>query len=290
MKGIVLAGGTGSRLYPLTISVSKQLLPVHDKPMIYYPLSTLMLAGIRDILVITTPRDRPLFERLLNDGSAYGVALQYAEQPSPDGLAQAFHIGRDFVGADTVALVLGDNLFFGAGLPEIVRRAAEHDRGATIFGYRVAQPQRYGVIQFDATGKPVGIEEKPKRPKSPFAITGLYFYDNDVLEIADRVRPSARGELEITDVISAYLKRGDLRVELLGRGYAWLDTGTHEALLHAGEFVQTIEERQGLRIACLEEIAYRQGWISQSALREQAGRLAQTGYGQYLLALADGSI
>ncbi len=290
MKGIVLAGGAGTRLYPLTISVSKQLLPVHDKPMIYYPLSTLMLAGIRDILVITTPRDRPLFERLLNDGSAYGIRLQYAEQPSPDGLAQAFHIGRDFVGDDTVALVLGDNLFFGAGLPEIVRRAAGHERGATIFGYRVAQPQRYGVIEFDAAGRPVGIEEKPKRPKSPFAITGLYFYDNDVLEIADRVRPSARGELEITDVISSYLKRGDLRVELLGRGYAWLDTGTHDALLHAGEFVQTIEERQGLRIACLEEIAYRQGWISESALREQAGRLAQTGYGQYLLALADGSI
>ncbi len=285
MKGIILAGGSGTRLHPLTIAVSKQLLPIYDKPMVYFPLSVLMLAGIQDILVITTPHDADQFERLLGDGSAFGVRLSYAQQPSPDGLAQAFIIGRDFVGADRVALVLGDNVFYGAGLTELLRRAAGRETGATVFGYQVRDPERYGVVAFDAAGRAVSIEEKPKKPKSNFAVTGLYFYDNDVLDIAASVKPSDRGELEITDVNRAYLDRGDLSVELMGRGYAWLDTGTHASLLQASQFVQTIEERQGLRLACLEEIAHARGWIDDDQLRARGESLSKTGYGQYLLSL-----
>ncbi len=284
-KGIILAGGTGSRLYPVTLGVSKQLLPVHDKPMIYYPLSVLMLAGIRDILLISTPEDLPAFRRLLGDGSAFGVALSYAEQAQPDGLAQAFLIGQSFIGADDVCLILGDNLFYGQHFTPHLQAAMQRREGATVFGYRVSDPQRYGVVAFDDRGRAIDIEEKPRQPRSNYAVTGLYFYDNQVLEIARGLTPSARGELEITDINRHYLARGALTVERLGRGFAWLDTGTHDALLEAGHFVSTIEQRQGLKIACLEEIAYHAGWIDAAQLARQAARLAQTGYGQYLLQL-----
>ncbi len=282
MKGIILAGGSGTRLHPLTLSISKQLLPVYDKPMIYYPLSVLMIAGIREVLVITTPEDAGLFQRLLGDGSKWGINLAYAEQPKPEGLAQAFLIGRKFVGRDRVALVLGDNIFFGHGLSEMLRKAAAREHGATVFGYQVSDPERYGVVEFDGDGRAVGIEEKPMEPKSSHAVTGLYFYDNDVLEIAGEVRPSARGELEITDVNKAYLARGDLFVEKMGRGIAWLDTGTFDSLIQAGQFVQTIEARQGLKIAAPEEIAWRNGWIGDAELVQRAKELRKSGYGEYL--------
>ncbi len=282
-KGIILAGGSGTRLHPLTISVSKQLMPVYDKPMIYYPLSTLMLAGIRQILIITTPRDAQAYQSLLGDGQQWGLSLQYAVQPSPDGLAQAFLIGKRFIGNDAVALILGDNIYYGHGLSTILQSAASKTRGATVFGYYVRDPERYGVVTFDGDGKVIDIEEKPSRPKSHFAITGLYFYDNDVISIAKAIKPSARGELEITDVNRAYLTRGDLNVELLGRGNAWLDTGTHESLLAAAHFIQVVEQRQGLKIACPEEIAFRMGYIDGQALRLLAEPLAKNGYGRYLL-------
>jgi glucose-1-phosphate thymidylyltransferase len=287
-KGIILAGGSGTRLHPITLAASKQLLPVYDKPMIYYPLSVLMLAGIREVLIISTPVDLPGFQRMLGDGSQFGIRISYARQPSPDGLAQAFIIGEDFIGDDNVALVLGDNIFYGQHFTDKLASAVARQQGATIFAYHVNDPERFGVVAFDSDGKVTCIEEKPKAPKSRYAITGLYFYDNDVIKIAKTIKPSARGELEITDINNAYLARGDLNVSLLGRGFAWLDTGTHDALLEAGQFVQTIEHRQGLKVACLEEIAYRRGWISAEGLQQQASALIKTGYGQYLQKVLEG--
>ena len=287
-KGIILAGGSGSRLYPITKGVSKQLLPIYDKPMVYYPLSVLMLAGIQDILLISTPEDIGSFERLLGDGSEFGVRLSYAVQPSPDGLAQAFIIGEEFIGQSNVCLVLGDNIFYGQGFTPLLRTASNRQSGATVFGYQVKDPERFGVVEFDAEKRAISIEEKPKKPKSNYAVTGLYFYDNDVVQVAKHVKPSNRGEVEITSINQAYLERGDLNVELLGRGFAWLDTGTHESLLEAGHFVETIEKRQGYKIACLEEIAYNNGWLGKDDLRRIGQSLSKNIYGQYLLSLIEG--
>ena len=284
-KGIILAGGSGTRLHPITKGVSKQLLPIYDKPMIYYPLSVLMLAGIREVLIISTPEDLPNFEKLLGDGSQFGIGLSYKVQPSPDGLAQAFLIGEEFIGQDHVCLILGDNIYYGQHFSDQLQQASERALGATVFGYHVTDPERFGVVEFDQSGKVLSIEEKPSQPKSAYAVTGLYFYDNRVIEFAKQVKPSARGELEITDINNAYLKDGSLNVELLGRGFAWLDTGTHESLLEAGQFVYTIEKRQSLKVACLEEISFHQGWIGKAQLAESADALKKTEYGQYLYKL-----
>ncbi len=289
MKGIVLAGGSGTRLYPITLGVSKQLLPVYDKPMVYYPLSTLMLAGIREIMVISTPEDLPGFRRALGDGSRFGLSLSYAEQPRPEGIAQAFLIAREWIAGDPVALALGDNVFYGHGLPETLRRAAGRTEGGTVFGYWVRDPERYGVVDFDAEGRAVHIEEKPATPRTNWAVTGLYFYDGDVSDVAANIQPSARGELEITDVNNVYLERGTLQVEKLGRGFAWLDTGTHESLMQAGNFIQAVQERQGLMVSCVEEIAFRNGWISADDLARMGAEMKKNAYGEYLLRVASES-